>query len=86
MKDNNGLAAVQGFMSVGSSSDIVFILAVRCEDNIQKDVMEVCCEGERWIELAMLVTSSGLCVEPLGFTTRLFLKTVSSPVHAKLRQ
>jgi len=57
------LAAVQGFMSVGSILDLKFIFAVRCENNILKDVMDICCE-KRWIEVAMVVTSSGLCVEP----------------------
>ena len=38
------LAALQGYIFVGSSSDLKFIFAVRCEDNIQKDVMEICCE------------------------------------------
>jgi hypothetical protein len=81
------LAAVQGFMFVGSSVDLVFIFAVRCEGNIWKDVSEICCEGERWIELAMIMTSSGLCVGCLGFaTTLLFLKSIFYPVHAKLRQ
>ena len=38
------LAAVQGFMSVSSILDLKFIFVVRCEDNILKDVMDICCE------------------------------------------
>jgi hypothetical protein len=38
------LAAVQGFVSVGSILDLKFISSLRCEDNILKDVMGICCE------------------------------------------